>query len=160
MLRSFFALFLVSILAPTFAVAKSADAPCNLMDQEALVALKLDRHIMKASHKEVTRKNGTPPKAVDTCTFTPPPGDPSPSVAVTTGTASSRIHTIKPSCFEKSASGGEFTACTATVGNAVVSYVLMAKPSHGGAMKNAFPDQIGRLVKRLGGSVPRETSAK
>lgn len=149
MFRSFLALFLASALAPALAFAESADSPCNFVDQATIAALKLGRHSMKVVRSEAPGTNVAPPKTLDTCTFTPSANDDSPSISVTAVPVPAGTYALKPSCSETSASDIEFTTCLATVGNTVVSFVLLAKPEHGGPMKAAFPAEIKQLIVRL-----------
>jgi len=151
MIRNFLALFLVALLTPALAFARSAGSPCDFVDQEVLNALQLGQHAMKVVNLKDAGTNGARPKDVDVCTFSPPPDTHSPSFSVTTAEMPSGVQPLKPSCSEKSVGDMEFTMCTATAKDVLVTFVLIGERSHGGPAKNAFPVQIERLIKRLAG---------
>lgn len=152
MFRSFLALFLVAFLAPSLAFAQSAGAPCDFVDQEVLNALELGHHSKTVVNSKVAGTNGAQRKALDTCAFTPPQNAHSPSLSVTIAEMPSGLQALKPSCSEKSAGEWEFSMCTASVSNSLVTFVLLEERSHGSSAKKVFPIQIERLIKRLGGS--------
>jgi hypothetical protein len=151
MFRSFLALFLVAFLAPSLAFAQSAGAPCDFVDKEVLSALELGHHSMKVVNSKVAGTNGARPKNVDVCTFTPPQNAHSPSLSVTAAEMPPGLQALKPSCSEKLVGELEFTMCTATARDSLVTFVLMGERSHGSVAKKAFSFQIERLIKRLAG---------
>lgn len=149
MFRSFLAIFLVASFVPLSASAQSAAAACDFVDQEVLNALELDHHLIKAAHSKVAGTNGVQGKKLDTCTITPPQNANSPSLSVTIGEMPSGAQALKPTCSEKSAGEWDFAVCTASVGNSLVTFVLLGDRGQDGSAKKTFPYQIERLIKRL-----------
>ena len=149
MFRNFLPLFLAAFLAPSLAFAQSSGAPCDFVDQEVLKALQLNQHSMKlVSSKEVGTSGGAPRRNVDVCTFTPPKNAHSPSLSVSIAEMPSGVQALKPTCSEKSAGEWNFATCNASVGNSLVTYVLMGKREDSDSARKAFPIQIERLLKR------------
>ena len=151
------ALFLVSSLAPAVAFAESAEAPCNLLDREALVALKLDDHKAKVEHKKVASTAGLPPQSIDLCTFTPRSAA-LPALTVTTSVVSKSIQTSKPFCTSNSTPRVDIATCNANVKGSIVTFMMATKPSSGAATASTFPSHIEGLIKRLSGVASKGTA--
>lgn len=151
-------LFLVSSLAPAFAFAESS-APCNLVDQEALVALELSAHTAKMEHKEISGTAGVTRQFVDTCIFTPP-NAPSPSLAVTATPMHLGKQATTHSCADKSLPNMGLFICNAALKNSHLTFVLVTRPSSEAAMKSVFPAQVKRLIESLVGPAAKVSAAK
>lgn len=151
----FLALVLVSSLSPAFASTDPVGAPCNLVDQDALVALNLGDHKTKEDHEKITDTKDAASRNIDTCTFTSQAA-PFPFLTVTTTLLPQGVKTAKPSCSDKVLPGGAdgsakmaLAVCTATVGNTFMSFVLMTNDASDTAMKSTFRTQIERLTDGL-----------
>ena len=158
MFRRMLVMFLVSFLAPALAFAESA-APCNLVDQKALLALELSAPTIKMEHKEIPITAGATRQFVDTCIFTPP-NTPSPSLSVTTTPMPFGNQTTTHSCVDKSLPKAGLFICSASLKNSYLTFVLLTGPSSKDAMKSVFPAQVERLIKGLAGAAAKVSAAK
>jgi hypothetical protein len=152
----FLALVLVSSLSPAFAGTGLVDAPCKLIDREALVALKLGDHKTKETREKSTdATQASSPIVVGTCNFTSRAA-PFSSLSVTTTMLPEGVKTAKPTCSDEPLTGGaggpagmEMAICNATVGNTFLTFILITNDASDTAMKSTFRSHIERLTDGL-----------
>ena len=167
MRHSFLALVLVSSLSPAFAAKGPVSGPCNVIDREALVALKLGDHKTKEVREKTTdTTQAASPIVVDTCTFTSRAA-PFPSLSVTTTLLPDGVKTVKPTCSDKPLPGGEggpagmeMAVCTATVGRTFMSFVLITSDASDTALKSTFRSHVERLTDGLAKAGDRGIAAR
>lgn len=151
-------IFLVASIAPALAIAQSA-TPCNVVDQQARIALELGTHTAKAEHKEIPVKAGEARQFVDTCIYTP--SDTAPSSLTVTSMAMPMSHqTTPPSCDDKSIPSAGLFICSARVKSTLLTFVLMTKSSSQAVMKTVFPAQVERLTKALAGKAEKVSATR
>lgn len=146
-MRHNLAFLLIASVLPTMAFAASSGSPCDLVDSEALLALKLENSTSKTEHKETSDTKGEANPDVNTCTITAR-NAPLPSLIVATTTLPQGAKTVKPSCTWHSIPGAsmDLGMCNATVNHTFVSFALTTKTT---SDKTTFPSQVERLVNRL-----------
>lgn len=146
-MRHTLAFLLVASILPTMAFAASSDSSCDLVDREALVALKLENSTSKAEHKDAPETKGAANPRINICTITARDA-PLPSLIVTSAALPQDARTVKPSCKWQSIPGVsvDLGICNATVNHKFVSFALSTKTA---SDKNTLPLQVERLVNRL-----------
>jgi hypothetical protein len=148
------ALSLVLFVSPAAAIAAPSGSPCDLVDQEALAALKLVHPKTKTEHREIPAAKDAPKQDIDTCTITP--SDlPLPALTVTTATLPGQTNAVKPSCNWSWIPGMEIGTCSATVKDRLITFAMTTKSSDDAAIKAALSSQVERMVNRLAGSAPQ-----
>jgi hypothetical protein len=148
------ALSLVLSIFPAAAFAAQTASPCDLVDHEALAALKLDNPKMKVEHREIPASKDNPKQDVDSCTFTPR-DTPLPALTVTTAMLPASANAIKPSCNWTWIPGMDIGTCSATAKNTLVTFAVTAKRGTDSAIKIVLPSQVERMVDRFAGSGPQ-----
>ena len=139
------ALFIVSTLFSTMAFAQPDGAICNLVDQKALVALKLGEHKIKVERKETPKTSREPAQVTYTCTISPRDVG-LPSLIITTAVLpTSAPEVIKPSCSSSPLGRLTLYGCTATERSTFVTLTLLTKGSPDVAMERTFRSEVERL---------------
>jgi hypothetical protein len=146
----------LSLLLSIFPVTVFAAPPCDLIDREVLIALKLDNPKLKAEHREIPASKDLPKQDLDSCTVAPR-DLPLPSLTVMTATLPANTKLVKPSCNWNWIPGMEIGTCTATVNDTLITFAVTAKSSSDTAMKTTFSSQVERIVNRLATSDSRAT---
>lgn len=148
------ALSLVLVIFPAAAIAAQAASPCDLVDHEALIALKLDNPKTTTQHREIPASKDNPKQDVDSCTFTPH-DTPLPSLTVTAAALPASANMVKPSCNWSWIPGMDIGTCSATAKNTLITFAVTAKRGADPAIKIVFPSQVERMVGRFAGSGPQ-----
>lgn len=149
MCNKLLALFIASTLSPTMAFAQSEGATCNLVDQKALVALKLGEHKITVKRKEGPKTSHVPTQVTDTCTISPRDAG-LPSLIITTAvlppsTPKSTQKAFRPSCSSSPLPRMTLYKCTTVERNTFVILTLLTKGSPDVAMEGTFRSQVERL---------------
>lgn len=146
-MRHNLAFLLLASILPTMAFAASSGSPCDLVDHDALVALKLENSTSKVEHKDMPEAKGKANPGINTCTITAR-NAPLPSLIVAATTLPPDARTIKPSCTWHAIPGAsmDLGMCNATVNHMFLSFALTTKTT---SDKTTFPSQVERLVNRL-----------
>ena len=157
-MRHNLAFLLVASILPTIACAASSGPSCDLVDREALVALKLENSTSKAEHKDTSETKGEANSGVNTCTITAR-NSPLPSLIVATTTLPQGAKTVKPSCKWQSIPGVsmDLGICNATVNHTFISFALTTKTTPD---KTTLPLQVERLVNRLSAADSNRTPSQ
>jgi|WetSurMetagenome_2_1015567.scaffolds.fasta_scaffold238515_1 hypothetical protein len=139
------ALFLVSTLFPTMALAQPENAVCNLVDQKALSALNLGEHKITVKRSEGAKSSQKPTQATDSCTITPPYGG-LPTLSVSTAVVAMRSTKVsKPACHSSPLPSMALYECTLIERNNFVVLTLLTKGSPDAALEASFRAQVERL---------------
>lgn len=139
------ALFMLSTLSATMAFAQPEDATCNLVDQKALVALKLGEHKIKVERKEWPKTSHVPTQVTYVCAISPKNAG-LPSLIISTAALPTRAaKVIKPSCSSSRLPRITVYGCNIVDRSTYVSLTLLTKGAPDVAMDRTFRSQVERL---------------
>lgn len=146
MRSSVLALSFMAFIVPCTVSAAPAGAPCDLLDREAIAALKLDGAAQSSEHKQVLVAKHLPKQDIKTCTV--PSLDPSAfALMITSVKAPANAAQAKPSCSLQPLQKMAISTCSATTRNESVTFVRMSVAAAGPAIKAALSSQVERLLK-------------
>ncbi len=137
------AVVLLSCLVP--AAAGAAPAPCNLIDQATLAALKLGDAVTRVERKTVPATAQAPAQQVDMCTITPRVGA-APSLSVTVMPLPPDTAPARPVCNDSAVTGVGMASCFGVAGGKMVSVSLVAPAASFAALNATLRARFGRLV--------------
>ena len=140
------ALVLVSLLSPAESFAGPLESPCNWLDHDALVALKLDGHKAEAEHKKISGPPGSPMQNIDICTFTPQNAR-LPTLIISATALPKGGQPTRPSCRDQTAAGADFLTCSVVARDSLLSLILTTAHTSDPAMKKTFQSQAERLSR-------------
>ncbi len=147
--------FSIASIFPAIALGAQTGTPCDFVDREALIALKLTEPKTTMTHQEIPGAK----QGVNTCTITPH-GQSLPSLSVTAVKLPAEAKAVKPLCNGQPINAMEVVTCVATIQDTYVSFTMLGKSASDSKMKTVLASQVDRLFKRgsvLGSSgTPRQ----